>query len=263
MKGCHGEQFYCSVCCHATGFVWTLCICTKNEIAAKLVSTLRYETKRNMLLTINKDGGREFQGALNDFLQEEGVESRIIPRYDHSGNGRIESVNRAISDAARTMLIDSMHPLAYWSYAVRYAALISNHVLLHRKEEVPAVLMGKCKIKFRKFLRFGGQVLFHLPKELQRGKFEPHAIPGIFMGLTDDGFSYLIYSLNDDRVIPTRAVKSLNSPVAGNADIFMDAQEGLSFEDYLEHSSADDVEDFADNLVDRFQQAGGKCNTHL
>ena len=45
-----------------------------------------------------------------------------------------------------------MLALDYWPnavrYAVRYAALILNHVFLHGKEEVPAVLTGKCKINF-------------------------------------------------------------------------------------------------------------------
>ena len=84
IKGPGREQFYCNVCGYATGVVWTLCVSTKNEIAAKLVSMLKLEIKRNMLLTINKDGGTEFKGPINQFLEDEGVESRTIPRYDHS-----------------------------------------------------------------------------------------------------------------------------------------------------------------------------------
>ena len=202
---------------------------TKDKVAALLVSTLR-------------DGGSEFQGELEDFLQTEGVKIRTIPRYDHSGNGRIEAINRAISDAARVMLIDSMLPLSYWPYAVTYAALISNHILLHGKDKVPAVLMGKLQLKEDKFMRFGCRVLFHLAKELQRGKFEPHSLPGIFLGLSDDGFNYLIYSINDDRVIPTRAVHGMSSPVAGNGDVFLDSPEGLDYEDYYEFNEPLDEE---------------------
>ena len=106
--------------------------------------------------------------------------------------------------------------------------MISNHVLLHGKALVPATLMGKIKIDPRKFMRFGCEVLFHLPKELQRGKFGPHSIPGIYMGLSNDGFSSLIYSSNDNRVISSRTVKCVN------ADIFIDSEEGLSFDDYFE-----------------------------
>jgi hypothetical protein len=33
VKGAGGEQFYCSICCHATSFVWILCVCNKDQIA--------------------------------------------------------------------------------------------------------------------------------------------------------------------------------------------------------------------------------------
>jgi hypothetical protein len=133
-----------------------------------------------MLLTINKDDGKEFEGSLNEFMTEEGTHVRKVSRYDHAGNGRIESVNCAILDAARTI------------YAVKYAALVSNHIMLHGKHKCPAVLMGKLQISPHKFLRFGSQVHFHVPKDLQRGKIGLHALPGIFLGLTEDGFSYMI-----------------------------------------------------------------------
>jgi hypothetical protein len=116
VKGVGGEQFYCSVCYHATSFVWTLCVCTKDRIAKKLVSLLRFEVKMNMLLTINKNDGKEVEGSLNEFLTEEGTHVRKVSRYDDAGNGRIESANCAMLDAVRTM------------YVVNCAVLVSNQL---------------------------------------------------------------------------------------------------------------------------------------
>ena len=41
----------------------------------------------------------------------------------------------------------------------------------------------------------------------------------------------------------------------------MDAEEGLSFEDYLENSSEDDIEKFEDKFVEGIEEVGGNENS--
>ena len=131
--------------------------------------------------------------------------------------------------------------------------------------------MGKIKIDPGKFMRFGCEVLFHLPKELQRGKFGTHSIPAIYMGLSSDGFSSMIYSSNDNRVISSRTVKCVSGPRRGNADIFIDSEEGLSFDDYFETELEQDVEKYEgkrtvdcleDNFIDENADVGRSPDVH-
>jgi len=225
MQGCGGgEQFYCTISCHHTEFVWTFCVATKSEIADKLVSILKLEIKSNMLISLQRDGETEFSGNVSQFLADEGVHERVTPRYDHNANGHIEAVNRRISDSARSILLDSNLPLSYWPFAVAYSTLLSNHVYTHGHADglTPAERLGHVKIPLAKFQRFGSKAEVHIPKELQRGKFSPRSEPGIFLGLTPDGFSMIFYSIDQERIFNTRSARFLSTSLSANREAFDD-----------------------------------------
>lgn len=208
VQGINGEAFFVTVLDEASGYIWTLPVRAKSEVAELLVQLLHREMKQGLeILRLQTDGGSEFS-KLENFIATEGISHRVTPRYEHNANGPVESANRRITEKACSLMLDSQLPAAFWPYAVRYAAMIYNHLELHnRSTATPASLLYGKSLDQRKFHRFGAKCEVFIPNELRQHKFSPHSATGVFLGLDHDGYAMEVYVLDEDRVIRSRSVK--------------------------------------------------------
>jgi hypothetical protein len=141
-----------------------------------------------------------FRAGLAKFLLDEGLDHRIIPRYEHASNGLIENVNQRVTEIAAVLLFASGLSLPFWSYSVVYAALIYN--LLPNSSlnwKSPFEVFSGEKFNTDKIVLFGSKILVHIPKEIRSdGKFSQKAEVGIFLGFNTVNDAFIVYLPESD-----------------------------------------------------------------
>ena len=74
------------------------------------------------------DGGGEFKGAVQAWLEELGVNIHRTAPYTPQQNGRMERVHRDMAGGIRTALLTSGLPPPYWAEALRHWLWVRNRV---------------------------------------------------------------------------------------------------------------------------------------
>lgn len=149
---------------------------------------------------IHSDGGGEYFGALDHFLNIEHI--RTLP-HSPQQNGVAERMNRTLVEMTRTLLQESKLPSSYWSLALKHATFIRNRVL--GKNGIPhSILFGK-KLYYR--------------VSTPAGKLSSRSSTGVFVGFPDTSLS--IYVLDGTgklvRTDTFQVVKDKNAPTGPNS----------------------------------------------
>jgi hypothetical protein len=177
--------------------LWIILLRSKRSLHDSLIPLIKKEQRKNGLdvLRLTTDGGTEYASKnLAKFLLDEGLDHRIIPRYEHASNGLIENVNQRVTEIAAVLLFASGLSLPFWSYSVVYAALIYN--LLPNSSlnwKSPFEVFSGEKFNTDKIVLFGSKILVHIPKEIRSdGKFSQKAEVGIFLGFNTVNDAFIV-----------------------------------------------------------------------
>ena len=117
-------------------------------------------------------------------------------------NGLAERMNRTIMERVRSMLSHVKLPKSYWAeamYTVFY--LINRSPSVPLKGDVPQrVWIGK-DVSYQHLRVFGCLAYMHVPKD-QGSKLDSKSKACIFMGYSEDEFSYKLWDLVDKKLLP-------------------------------------------------------------
>jgi hypothetical protein len=72
--------------------------------------------------------GENTSDALDDYCREHRIHRIYSTPGEQYQNGTAESAVRLVSEKARALALQSGLPLEFWSYFVRYAVIILNHL---------------------------------------------------------------------------------------------------------------------------------------
>nr|GEZ45426.1 ribonuclease H-like domain-containing protein [Tanacetum cinerariifolium] len=105
-----------------------------NPKGGKISGKGKIKTENQLSLkvkVIRSDNGTEFKNSdLNQFCGMKGIKREYsIPRTPQQ-NGIAERKNRTLIEAARTMLVDLLLPIPFWTEAVNTACYVQNKVLV-------------------------------------------------------------------------------------------------------------------------------------
>ena len=86
------------------------------------VAMVKTQFKANVNTLMSDFGGEYKSKAFEQFLKENGIQSRNSIPHAHQQNGHAEHFNRTIMDKAQAMQLDACFPLSWWEFAVNTAS---------------------------------------------------------------------------------------------------------------------------------------------
>ncbi|GJR31452.1 retrovirus-related pol polyprotein from transposon TNT 1-94 [Tanacetum coccineum] len=114
-------------------YTWTLFLCSKDE-TLKVLKDFLMMIQRNLqalVISVRTDRDTEFLNkTLNAFFKEEGIEHQTSTPQTPEQNSVVESRNRTLVEAARTMLSASKLPLFFWDEAIATTCYTQNRSII-------------------------------------------------------------------------------------------------------------------------------------
>jgi hypothetical protein len=180
---------------------------TADKSCASLITVLR-DLQSNWRVKIRKiRTDQEFARAhefrtwtsTNDIALEE------TPPYVHQGNGKAERSHGLIQDLARTQKIQAGASNLLWSYACRYSAKQLNHVPTKADASNRSPLTICPSLPFQhthlKNPPWGCEMFAHIGQDTSTSTAAAaRARRGVFVGIADNGPSYLLYDMDKQKV---------------------------------------------------------------
>ena len=166
------------------------------------------------------DGGKEYQGYMQEILNKEKIELRLSEPDTPTHNGLAEKFNRSLKEKATAILCDVGMPSEFWDYAVAQAVYVYNrtpHAGINF--QVPHKVFTKHEPRVNFLRRFGCVVSYRVSRGKGKAKFDPPGNRGILLNSTDTGYRVLT---SDGKVINTKDVVFIENitykDVKGNKD---------------------------------------------
>lgn len=188
---------------------------SKDEVMkeTKEFITLVENQKQGKVKCLQSDNGTEYlSNEFTRYLKEKGITRRLTVPYNPEQNGVAERKNRSLLDTARCLLLQSGLPPSFWAEAVNTANYIQLDTETKSLNGNTPYEAWTNKIPNVSYLReFGCRVLI-LRRQSGRGKFEPRAKEGIFVGYDDCSKGYRIWIPSERKIEVTRDVKFMEEP---------------------------------------------------
>ena len=178
--------------------------------AVKEYVNLDIARENRRLVQYHADGAGELVSSeITKFLADHGTTVTYSPPYTPELNGAAERTNRTIMESALAMLEGCLLPLMFWTYAVQYAAAVSNCIPTWTAKGWMTPLRAKYGIipDTRIFKIFGCLAYVHIPKALRSGGLADKAYKGWFVGLKWPLLDrFLVYVPSIDKVLESAHV---------------------------------------------------------
>jgi len=213
-----GQNRYCQLGVdRASGAAFINLLKTKDQaLDGVKVITKRLETQRQRSVGAQLiDGGELHSHEMQSYCDDNGYALLVTCSHSASQLGLVERVNRTIGESGRTMMLAAGAPHCMWGEAFCYACWLYNRAphtglskhtesfctsLLSPYEgwhEVPADLsMAKT---------WGTKVYYRVMGHVR--KLDPHARPGIFLGVSITSKGWRVLDLESRRVLVSRDVR--------------------------------------------------------
>jgi len=161
-------------------------------------------------LYIRCDSGELKSTELQSWCRENGMLMQFSVPYVKEQNGLAERTVRTLKALCSTMMVPSNIPPLANNYAIKYASLLRNILILHPTlGRTPYELFHGKAFDLTKLQPFGCQVTVHLPKEIRPAGMKERwqsGVPGLFFGFASPSRPY-VYTYHDRQVKPYFHVK--------------------------------------------------------
>jgi transposase InsO family protein len=180
------------------------------------------------------DHGGEYESAqFNAFCREKNINRGFSTPYEQYQNGVAESGVRLVSEKARALALQSGLAYDYWSFFIRWAVFLLNHLPSSSSGTLPVLAQGLPEAAHR-IRAFGCLCFVHRGKQLvENSKLSPRGVRAVFLGVDHDRGTHcwLALNLNDgtilrsnhmtfhEDVFPLRVVAVPQSLVQNSVDI--------------------------------------------
>ncbi|MBW0495210.1 hypothetical protein O181_034925 [Austropuccinia psidii MF-1] len=163
----------------------------------------KHKTK---ILNITIDGGGEFvNNNFKKLTDESGINHLISPPYTPQHNGIAERANWTVIEKTRCLLLQSKLPPRFLAEAATTATMLCS--LVQRQHKTPYQLWNDQEPPINKLRPFGCRAWVQVPEANRKGKFDPVAWEGIFLGYINQATAYRVLRKVDNTVIISRHVK--------------------------------------------------------
>ena len=153
---------------------------------------------------------------METFCTGRGIRIETTVGYHPEGDGITEKSMRTISERGAAMLHEMDLPAAYWEFANRAAAYLSNRGVVKSMTKSLWELWWNEKPKMR-YLRLFGCLAWVLIRKEKRTKPAKRAWQGVFVGYKEETDKiYLVWNLTDKKVHEARFVEFDESKYRGN-----------------------------------------------
>ena len=143
----------------------------------------------------HSDRGKEFMGALDEWLRDQCIVHTTTPGYDSAANGIAQRAIQEITQGIRCLLHQAGAPRELWAEAARHFCDILNRTMCRMPGgamKVPIVAEQEeitgdaCDLHSdddpTRWPPWGCRVIALVPKELRDAKLDAVAVLGIFLG---------------------------------------------------------------------------------
>lgn len=169
----------------------------EEEIGNGVVDVLKRWSNlhKTSVLELRSDGGGEFVNAtVNCYLRSIGAVSQISPAYTQALNGLAEANVGKLKDTARCMMLDANICIEFSSFALDYAAVLSNLHIHSFTSSRPYTVWNRRQPQISNYLPFGCLVVVYEPKDT-RNRQGQKGMLGIFLGTIGDTL-FRVFSLD-------------------------------------------------------------------
>jgi len=221
----HGNKYILTILDDYSRYGWTLFLQNKSDTFNTFHNWyLKIKNLLNLSIKyIKSDNGTEFTNYhFNNFCDFNGITHLFSIPHNPQQNGKIERFNETLITASKSILNESKLHYKFWEDAVSTVCHIYNR-LPHsgNHNNIPYEIIFRSPVKYDNLRVFGCKVFYYLPKSF-RNKFENNAVPGVFLGYSENG--YKILDTQNNKTIYSRTVDffendldhALNNPNSQN-----------------------------------------------
>nr|GFA23654.1 hypothetical protein [Tanacetum cinerariifolium] len=221
----------------------------QHEASEVIISFIK-KTQVNLQLQVQRvrtDNGTEFKNkTLAKFFNEVGVTQQFSVARTPQQNGVVESRNRTLVKAARTMLTFANLPSYLWAEAIATSFFTQNRSIIHKRfDKTPYELMNKRKPNIKFFHVFGCRC-YLLNDYEDVGKLKAKRDIGVFVGYSKEFAAFRIYNKRTRKI--HESVNIMNSSTTN-------VETSINEEDFHEVSESFQGESSSSSLNDDVQQS--------
>nr|GFA09447.1 retrovirus-related Pol polyprotein from transposon TNT 1-94 [Tanacetum cinerariifolium] len=218
---------------------WVFFLYSKDEASEMIISFIK-TTQVNLQLQVQRvriDNGTKFKNkTFAKFFDEVGISQQFSAARTPQQNGVVERRNRALVEAARTMLTFAILPSFLWAEVIATACFTQNRSIIHKRfDKTPYELINKRKPNI-KFFRVFGCRCYLLNDYEDVGKLKAKGDIRVFVGYSKE-YADLEFATNeldfyDEYFDSSKIMKSstTNVETLNNEEVFHEVSESFQGE---------------------------------
>ena len=195
-KSISGHQYVLVLVDHATIYRWSFPLKERSDQSSALSKFTRLYSPK--ILRMDNAPENVSQACRESIPRDTTLE--YTNPYHPEQNSLAETSIATLSADTRALLRESKLPSSFWTFAWRYATFIRNRITAHRLELTPLELAFGIRPDMKEILPFGCKAWVPVPKKL-RQKLDDVAVPGIFLGYSENSPGVLVYDPKNQRVV--------------------------------------------------------------
>nr|GFA77704.1 retrovirus-related Pol polyprotein from transposon TNT 1-94 [Tanacetum cinerariifolium] len=202
----NGKKYILVIVDDYSRFTWVKFLRSKDEALDFIIKFLKMIQVwlKVSVCRIRTDNRTEFVNqTLREYYEEVGISHETLVARSPQQNDVVERRNRALIEAARTMLIYAQAPLFLWAEAVATACYTQNRSIIRLcHEKTPYELLHN-KLPDLSFLYVFGTLCYPTNDSENLGKLQLKADIGIFIGYALTKKAFRIYNRRTRRIVET------------------------------------------------------------
>ncbi|GKD01078.1 retrovirus-related pol polyprotein from transposon TNT 1-94 [Tanacetum coccineum] len=206
VKSINGKKYILVIVDDYSWFTWVKFLRSKDKALEFIIKFLNMiQVRLNATVgNFRTDNGTKFVNqTLRSYYKDVGISHETSATRTPQQNNIFERRNRALVEAARTMLIYAKAPLFMWAEAVATACYTQNCSLIRlRHVKTPYELLHDRKPDIS-YLHVFGAVCYPTNDNEDLGKLKAKANVGIFIGYAPAKKAYRIYNRRTRRIMET------------------------------------------------------------
>nr|GEU90000.1 hypothetical protein [Tanacetum cinerariifolium] len=215
VESINGKKYVLVIVDNYSRYTWTHFLRSKDETHEVLIDFLRLVQRglHAQVRIVRTDKGTEFLNkTLHAYFSSEGINHQMFVARTPKQNGVVERWNRALVEAARTMLSAAKVPLFFWAEAIATSCFTQNRsLIIPRHEKTLYHIIDDRKPSIRFFHIFG--TLCYIVRDGENlDKMKEKGDACIFVGYSTQSRAYRVFNKRTRVIVETIHVNFYELP---------------------------------------------------